>query len=204
MPSQFSSDSSINDAKELCQKFNIDYEISSIEDYVMAFIENNNLKHDSSNSDKDKLRIGNFSARMRMSTLYDISSRDNRLVIGTSNLSELYLGYGTIFGDIACAINPLGQMFKSDEYEFGRFLGVPESILSKKPSADLWEGQSDEDELGHSYASLDEVLKAYKKGTSKEELLSKFDKEKVEFCLHRIKANAYKGELPTIAKLEGY
>ena len=204
MPSQFSSQSSIDDAKELCDKFDIDYEVASIEDYVMAFIENNNLKHDSSNSEADKLRIGNFSARVRMSTLYDISSRDGRLVLGTSNLSEIYLGYGTIYGDIACAINPLGEIFKSDEYEYGKFLGVNEAILNKKPSADLWEGQSDEDELGHTYASLDEILKPYHNGSSKEELLQRFDNDRVEFCLNKIKNNAYKGELPAIAKLEDY
>jgi NAD+ synthase len=204
MPSQFSSQSSINDAKELCDKFNIKYEVASIESYVKSFIDNNSLKHDSSNSDKDKLRIGNFSARARMSTLYDISSRDNALVIGTSNLSEIYLGYGTIYGDIACAINPLGNMFKSDEYEYGKFLGVTQAILSKKPSADLWEGQSDEDELGHTYASLDEVLKAYHKGASEDELISKFDTTKVKFCLNKIKTNSYKGELPAIAQLQGY
>ena len=204
MPSQFSSQSSIDDAKELCEKFDINYEIASVEDYIMAFIENNNLKHDDSNSDADKLRIGNFSARARMSTLYDISSRDSRLVLGTSNLSEIYLGYGTIYGDIACAINPLGEMFKSDEYEYGKFLGVPDSILNKKPSADLWEGQSDEDELGHTYASLDLILKAYRDGLNEKELMENFDKDKVKFCLHKITTNTYKGELPAIAKLENY
>ena len=107
----------------------------------------------------DKLRIGNFSARMRMSVLYDISARDQSLVVGTSNKSELLLGYGTIFGDIACAINPIGEIYKSDEFEFARFLNVPQSILTKKPSADLWANQSDEEELGYTYKELDDAMK---------------------------------------------
>ncbi|MFW3329077.1 NAD(+) synthase, partial [Aliarcobacter butzleri] len=97
MPSQFSSQSSIEHAIEVCEKFDIRYDIVSIEPMVSAFLKN---------MDNDKLRIGNFSARMRMSVLYDISFKEKSLVVGTSNKSELLLGYGTIFGDIACAINP--------------------------------------------------------------------------------------------------
>ena len=109
MPSKYSSDSSIKDAKELCEKFNISYETVNISAMVDGYFDNNDTKASS-------LRIGNLSARMRMSVLYDISARDNSLVVGTSNKSEILLGYGTIFGDIACAINPIGQMYKSDEF----------------------------------------------------------------------------------------
>lgn len=150
MPSQFSSKSSIDDAKKLCEKFDISYEIVDISPMINAYIDNMN---------DDKLRIGNYSARVRMSVLYDISSRDSSIIVGTSNKSELLLGYGTIFGDIACAINPIGQMYKSDEYAFGQYLGVIDEILTKKPSADLWEGQTDEDELGYTYKQMDDVLK---------------------------------------------
>ena len=194
MPSQFSSKSSIDDAIELCEKFDIKYEIISIEPMVSGFIKNMN---------EDKLRIGNFSARMRMSVLYDVSSREKSLVVGTSNRSEILLGYGTIFGDTACAINPIGEIYKSDEFEFARFLGVPESILNKAPSADLWEGQSDEEELGHSYKHMDEVLKEMvDEKKSKEKLLELgFEKDLIERLEYRIKANAFKGKLPTIAKI---
>ena len=150
MPSQFSSQSSTDHAIELCEKFDIKYEIISIAPMLESFI---------NNMDEDKLRIGNFSARMRMSVLYDVSSREKSLVVGTSNKSEILLGYGTIYGDTACAINPIAQMYKSDEFEFAKTLDVVDSILTKAPSADLWEGQSDEDELGYSYAQMDEVLK---------------------------------------------
>ncbi|WP_151951941.1 NAD+ synthase [Aliarcobacter butzleri] len=197
MPSQFSSQSSIEHAIEVCEKFDIRYDIVSIEPMVSAFLKN---------MDNDKLRIGNFSARMRMSVLYDISFKEKSLVVGTSNKSELLLGYGTIFGDIACAINPIGEIYKSDEFEFAKLLGVPESILTKAPSADLWEGQSDEDELGHTYKEIDDLLKLMvddKK--SKDELLKLgFEASFIDKINNRMKANAFKGKLPTIAKLGEY
>jgi NAD+ synthase len=154
--------------------------------------------------DANPLRIGNLSARMRMSVLYDISARDNALVVGTSNKSEILLGYGTIFGDIACAINPIGQMYKSDEFEFAKFLGVTDAIINKKPSADLWEGQSDEEDLGYSYKVMDDVLKELiDNKKSKDELISSgVDKELIEMLEYRIKTNAFKGKLPTIANID--
>ena len=194
MPSQFSSQSSTDHAIEVCEKFNIKYEIISIEPMVSGFIKN---------MDEDRLRIGNFSARMRMSVLYDVSSREKSIVVGTSNKSEILLGYGTIFGDIACAINPIGQIYKSDEFEFARLLGVPESILNKAPSADLWEGQSDEEELGHSYKEIDDLLKAMiDEKKSKEELINLgFEEEFINKIDYRVKSNAFKGKLPVIANI---
>lgn len=194
MPSQFSSQSSTDDAKELCEKFQIDYEIVPIAPMVEAY--NPVMGH-------DRLRIGNFSARMRMAVLYDISAREKSLVVGTSNRSEILLGYGTIFGDTACAINPIGSIYKSDEFAFAKFLGVPESILNKRPSADLWAGQADEDELGWSYAEMDAVLKLLfdEKKSAEETINIGYSEELVEMVLKRNKANAFKCKLPTIAKI---
>ena len=194
MPSQFSSQSSIEHAIEVCEKFDIRYDIVSIEPMVSAFLKN---------MDNDKLRIGNFSARMRMSVLYDISARENALVLGTGNKSEILLGYGTIFGDLACAINPIGELYKTEIFEFARHLDVPESILNKAPSADLWEGQSDEDEFGFSYAQIDKLLYAHiEKNLDKEALIANgFEKALVEMALERIEKNRFKGKLPTIANL---
>lgn len=196
MPSQFSSKESIEDAKELCEKFDIKYEIISIAPMVEGYFKDK--------KDASPLRIGNFSARMRMATLYDISARDNSLVVGTSNKSEILLGYGTIFGDTACAINPIGEMYKSDEFEFARYLGVPDAILNKKPSADLWEGQSDEDEIGYSYKVMDSMLKKMiDDGMSKEDLIkSNENKELIDMLEKRIKTNSFKGKLPIIAKID--
>ncbi len=196
MPSHLSSDSSIQDAKELCEKFDISYEIVEIAPMVKGYFDNA--------EDSSPLRVGNLSARMRMSVLYDISARDNSIVVGTSNKSEILLGYGTLYGDTACAINPIGKMYKSDEFEFARYLGVPQSIIDKKPSADLWEGQSDEEELGYSYKVMDDVLKELvDNGKTKEELVSLgVDSKLIDMLEYRMKANAFKGRLPDIANID--
>jgi len=195
MPSHFSSSQSEIDAKELCEKFDINYEVVSIAPMVKGYFDNN--------PDASPLRMGNFSARMRMSVLYDISARDNAIVIGTSNRSEILLGYGTLYGDTACAINPIGQLYKSDAFEFAKYIGVTDAIINKKPSADLWEGQSDEEELGYSYATMDNVLKKlYDDGKTKDELIKLgIEEELIDMITHRVKTNAFKGKLPTIANI---
>ena len=194
MPSQFSSKASIDDAIELCKKFDIKYEIVSIEPMLSAYLKN---------MEENSLRIGNFSARLRMSVLYDISARENSLVVGTSNKSELLLGYGTIFGDLACAINPIGDIYKSDLFEFAKYLGVNDSILKKAPSADFYEGQSDEADLGYSYSKIDSLLKKMiDENRSKDELLALgFEDEFIEDIKKRVKINEFKRKLPIIAKI---
>ena len=194
MPSQFSSKASIDDAVELCKKFDIKYEIVSIEPMLSAYLKN---------MEENSLRIGNFSARLRMSVLYDISARENSLVVGTSNKSELLLGYGTIFGDLACAINPIGDIYKSDLFEFAKYLGVNDGILKKAPSADFYEGQSDEADLGYSYSKIDSLLKKMiDENRSKDELLALgFEDEFIETIKKRVKINEFKRRLPIIAKI---
>jgi len=194
LPTQFSSKASIDDAVKLCEKFNIKYEIVKLEPILNIYLKN---------MQNNKLRIGNFSARLRMAILYDISARDKSLVIGTSNKSEILLGYGTIFGDMAYAINPLGDIYKSDLFEFAKFLGIPQNIIDKKPSADLWEGQSDESDLGYSYTKIDSLLKVMiDENKTKEELLSLgFEGSFIDEISKRIKINKFKRELPTIAKI---
>ncbi|NPA74026.1 MAG: NAD+ synthase [Epsilonproteobacteria bacterium] len=193
MPSQFSSKESIEDAKELSDKFNMRYEIISIEPMLKAYIDEN----------MSNLRIGNLSARLRMCVLYDISARENALVIGTSNKSELLLGYGTLFGDLASAVNPIGDLYKSEIFEFAEYLGVTKNILDKPPSADLWEGQSDEDDLGFSYNEIDKVLKDFVDDRlSKDELLQKgYDKKLCDLVIKRIYQNHFKRKPPVIAKV---
>ena len=194
MPSQFSSKASIDDAVELCKKFDIKYEIVSIEPMLSAYLKN---------MEENSLRIGNFSSRLRMSVLYDISARENSLVVGTSNKSELLLGYGTIFGDLACALNPIGNIYKSDLFEFAKYLGVNDSIVNKAPSADFFEGQSDEADLGYSYAKIDSLLKKMiDENRSKDELLALgFEDEFIEDIKKRVKINEFKRKLPIIAKI---
>jgi len=194
LPSHFSSKTSIDDALQLCKKFGIKYEIIKLEPILNTYLKN---------MQNNNLRIGNFTARLRMAVLYDISARDKSLVIGTSNKSEILLGYGTIFGDLAYAINPLGNIYKSDLFGFAKFLGIPQNIIDKKPSADLWEGQSDEDDLGYSYTQIDSLLKAMiDENRTKEELLNLgFQNSFIEQISQRIKINKFKRELSKIAKI---
>jgi NAD+ synthase len=193
MPSQFSSDNSIDDAKQLCKEFDISTQIVSIEPLLKSYI----------TDDMSNLRIGNFSARMRMSILFDISAQNSALVIGTSNKSELLLGYGTIFGDLASAINPIGDIYKSELFEFAKYLNVTDAIISKPPSADLWDGQSDEADLGYTYSQIDSVLKELiENRKNKEELVSSgFEEKLVNMLIKRIFQNQFKRKMPVIAKI---
>ncbi len=193
MPSHYSSQSSLDDADTLVEKFNMKAITRSIEPLLRSY-------EDESMS---ALRKGNFSSRMRMATLFDISAEQNALVLGTSNKSELMLGYGTLFGDLASAVNPIGDLYKTEVFELARYLGVSEIIIDKPPSADLWEGQSDEEELGYTYAQLDAVLKCYvEERYSQEELLEEgFDEEMVDMIITRIYRNQFKRRMPVIAKL---
>jgi NAD+ synthase len=193
LPSQFSSENSLNDAKKLCQEFNISTEIISIEPLLKAYISKN----------MSNLRIGNFSSRMRMSILFDISAQKSALVIGTSNKSELLLGYGTIFGDLASAINPIGDIYKSELFEFAKYLNITEEIINKPPSADLWDGQSDEDDLGYTYLEIDTLLKdLIENRLNKSELIEKgFEEKLVNMLIKRVFQNQFKRKMPIIAKL---
>lgn len=149
------------------------------------------------------LRRGNKMARERMAILYDLSADYHALVVGTSNRTELLLGYGTQFGDVASAINPLGDLYKTQVRQLSLYIGVPESILMKPPSADLWEDQTDEGELGFSYFDIDRLLyymvdQRYPLGQLR--LLS-FSDELIERVSQRIIQSQYKRRLPIILKV---
>ena len=195
MPTQYSSESSLTDAQELIDKFRIRAIKIDISVYMNIFNQDN--------PDANSLRIGNFSARIRMATLYDLSAKERSLVIGTSNKSELLLGYGTIFGDLASAINPIGDIYKSDLFSFAKYLGVPESIINKPPSADLFDGQSDENEIGYSYIEIDRVFKLYVEDRlSIKSIISLGENEKlVNMLVKRIYRNHFKRKMPIVAKL---
>ena len=108
--------------------------------------------------DADNMRRGNKMARERMTILFDHSALLAALVLGTSNKTELLLGYGTLYGDMASALNPIGDLYKSQVWQLAAEMGVPRAVIDKKPSADLWAGQTDEQELGFTYREVDELL----------------------------------------------
>ncbi len=195
MPSHYSSMSSLEDADALCQDFGIRSETISIEPMLKAY--------EDMHPDMDNLRRGNFSARMRMATLFDISARESALVLGTSNKSELMLGYGTLYGDLASAVNPIGDLYKSEVYELAEYLNVTKSIINKAPSADLWDGQSDEADLGYTYAQLDHAMKLYvEERIPREEIVAQgVDKKMLDMIITRIFRNHFKRKMPVIAKL---
>ncbi|MFW5713143.1 MAG: NAD+ synthase [Brevefilum sp.] len=153
--------------------------------------------------DMSKLRAGNIMARMRMIILYDQSAAFNGLVMGTSNKSEMLLGYSTIFGDSAAALQPLGDLYKTQVRQLAKYLGVPEKVIQKAPSADLWQDQTDEDELGFTYEKVDQLLylmvdQRYRPEQCVEE---GFEKEFVKQVVRMMRRNHFKRVMPPIAKL---
>jgi NAD+ synthase len=153
--------------------------------------------------DADQKRRGNKMARERMTILYDQSLAWRALVIGTSNKTELLLGYGTIYGDMASAINPIGDLYKTQVWQLADAVGVPTAIVQKAPSADLWAGQSDETELGFQYRMVDQLLYyLVDRRYSVEELKRQgFDEAFITDIVRRVRENQYKRRLPVIAKL---
>jgi NAD+ synthase len=151
----------------------------------------------------DKLRAGNIMARQRMVVLYDISARDKALVFGTSNKTESLLGYGTLFGDMASAINPLGDLYKSQVWDLAAHLGVPKRLIEKMPSADLWIGQTDESELGFSYRDVDRLLYLMIDERRNDEELAGagFDREFIARVRALVRQSQFKRRLPVIAKV---
>ncbi len=151
----------------------------------------------------DNMRRGNKMARERMTILYDQSARWNALVLGTSNKTELLLGYGTLFGDMASAINPLGDLYKTQVWALSDCVGVPKPVVTKQPSADLWAGQTDEQELGFSYQEVDELLYLLvDQRYSRAELLAEgFQADFIDQISRRIMNSQYKRRLPVIAKV---
>jgi NAD+ synthase len=150
-----------------------------------------------------RVRRGNVMARLRMIVLYDRSAAFDGLVIGTSNKTEALLGYGTLHGDMAAAIQPIGDLYKSQLRAVAEALGVPAPILDKPPSADLWPGQTDEAELGASYDDLDRILYALvdRRWTQERCVRAGLDARLVERVASTVARMEYKRQLPPVAKV---
>ncbi|MFC1878718.1 NAD+ synthase [Chloroflexota bacterium] len=153
--------------------------------------------------DASQLRRGNVMARARMIVLYDQSAAFGGLVVGTGNKTEILLGYSTLFGDSACALNPLGDLYKTQMRQLSAAMGVPEVIINKAPSADLWLGQTDEDELGFTYAEVDKLLYLLvdQRFSPDECIDAGFSSDFVETVVTRVRRNHFKRIMPPIAKL---
>lgn len=153
--------------------------------------------------DMSNLRKGNIMARLRMVTLYDQSVAFGGLVMGTSNKTEFLLGYSTIYGDSGVALQPIADLYKAQVRQLSKAMGIPQPILDKAPSADLWEGQTDEGELGFTYNDVDQLLFLLvdERYTIDEVVEEGFERSFVEKVWMRVKANHYKRTMPNIAKL---
>jgi NAD+ synthase len=181
MPYKTSHPDSLADGELLCKHLGIKWDIVDITSMVDAYF-------DVYEKHADSLRRGNWMARTRMCVLYDLSAKYRALVVGTSNQSEYMTGYFTQYGDSAAAIEPIGQLYKSEVWDMARVLKVPEKIINKTPTADLWLDQSDETEMGISYPQLDEILWAI----SNMDDLDRFDQAILEKVYRLIARSAFK------------
>lgn len=195
MPYHTSNPDNIKDAQLIVAETGITHEVHDISAMVDAFF--------SADPGANMIRRGNRMARERMCFLYDYSSRHNALVIGTSNKTELLLGYGTIFGDLASAINPIGDLYKSQIWQLAEFYQIPDHIIKKPPSADLWSGQTDENEIGYSYSEIDRLLHCMVDMRYPETMLVDlgFSSEMINSILSRMQKSQFKRRPPVIAKL---
>ena len=196
MPYKSSNPDSLNHAKLVVEDLKINAKTIEITNMIDAYFKNE--------KDASSLRMGNKMARERMSILFDYSSKENALVVGTSNKTEIYLGYSTQFGDSACALNPIGDLYKTNIWDLSRYLKIPNELIEKKPSADLWEGQTDEQEMGLTYKEADQVLyRMLEENKTVEEILAEgFNKDLVDNIVRRMNRSEYKRRMPLIAKIK--
>jgi len=195
MPYKNSSPESRADAETVIEKSGVQSLLVDITPQIDAYFERF--------PDADARRRGNKMARERMTILYDHSARWNALVLGTSNKTELLLGYGTLYGDMASAVNPLGDLYKLQVWALAEAVGVPLAIVKKAPSADLWHGQTDEGELGFSYRDVDHLLYLMvdQRYTRAELIAAGFAERFIDEISSRIMNSQFKRRLPVIAKV---
>jgi NAD+ synthase len=195
MPYRSSHPDSLAHAELAASQLGVELRVEPITEQVDAYFR----RHEPA----DSARRGNKMARERMTILYDLSMAERALVLGTSNKTELLLGYSTIFGDSASAVNPIGDLYKTQVRQLALELGVPDAILRKAPSADLWPGQTDEAEAGFTYHELDRLLYwMIDRRRADEELVTLgFDAATVARVGRMVAASEFKRQVPPIAKL---
>ncbi len=197
MPYKTSSADSVSDALSVVKDIKIKSMLFNLTGSVDALAEND------LDILKNKVRFGNIMARMRMICLYDQSNEKKALVLGTGNKTEILLGYSTLYGDSASAINPLGDLYKTQVWQLAELLKCPKQIIKKKPSADLWTGQTDEGELGFTYREADELLYyMIDQRYSDEELIDiGFKQPFIKTLRDKIRFNQFKRVPPVITKV---
>jgi NAD+ synthase len=195
LPYQTSSQDSLDHAQLMIDKFKVRSETVDITKMVDPLIERN--------SEMSNTRKGNIMARARMIVLYDKSEEFKGLPIGTSNKTEILLGYTTMWGDMASAINPIGDLYKTQVRQLSRAIDIPSEIIDKAPSADLWVGQTDEGELGFTYEEVDKLLYLLvdQRYSAQECVEEGFDEKFVSLVITRVRRNQFKRMMPPIAKL---
>jgi NAD+ synthase len=182
-------------AKKLCEFLKVNYHSIQINQFLLDFLAVPWKAND--------LAQINLKARVRMLILYSYANSKNTMVIGTSNKSELMLGYGTKYGDLAADIEVLGDLLKEDVYKLAEHVGLPSEFINKKPSAELYPGQTDEGELGLSYKEIDPVLKYLSQGMSKEEILNKGINPAIVLKIFRLnEVNSHKLSMPYLIKIK--
>jgi NAD+ synthase len=194
MPYRTSSAESAEHARLIAKRFGLALEEIDISPQVDAYF--------ARGGEVDRVRRGNKMARERKSIEYDRSWPDG-LVLGTSNKTELLLGYGTRYGDMACDLNPVGDLYKTQLRELAVLLGVPDVVVRKPPTADLWVGQTDESELGFTYADADLALYHLIDRRLRPDALIRagFDAALVNGLRERVRRSHYKRVMPLIAKV---
>lgn len=192
MPHATSDPRSLADALAVAERLGLDPRTIPITPMVDALL--------AACPDADPVRRGNIMARVRMILLFDLSQAAGALVLGTGNRTEWLLGYTTLHGDAACGLNPLGQLYKAEVRLLGAHLDLPRQVLDKAPSADLWAGQADEDELGFTYAEADEILRRHvDEGLQPRQLVALgLDLALVEQVLSRLRTQAFKRHMPPV------
>ncbi|MGP8321929.1 MAG: NAD(+) synthase [Methanosarcinaceae archaeon] len=217
----------VSDATDVAGRLNIDFKTIDISTILSSFIssiqqsdtdnENENYTYNedynincnvnvnaSVNVNVTPLISGNLKARIRMSILYYYANLSNRMVIGTGNKTEIMLGYYTKYGDGGVDIEPIGDLYKTEVMELSSIVGVPEGIITKSPSAGLWVGQTDEEELGISYMVLDKLLEMLLIDKNPEYIqdILGIAGEQMDTIIRRINTNIHKSQIPPIAVLD--
>lgn len=195
MPYKSSASDSLEDAELTARRFGVRMETIEITPMVDPLI--------ARDPEMSKTRRGNVMSRARMIVLYDQSEVFKGLVVGTSNKTEILLGYTTLWGDMASAINPIGDLYKTQVFQLSRAMPVPQSVIDKPPSADLWVGQTDEAELGFTYDEVDKLLYLLvdRRYRPQDCIEAGFAESFVNKIIERVRRNQFKRMMPPIAKL---